>query len=178
MKQTIFEISTKVYYLKMTKKPAFGIILDSSINIEFSRMIPPISPDEYLFFYKTVGKLYNWVDRLLLSEEQLSQVINAHKTEIFTYAVNGEIAGFAEFVREDLYTEILYFGLLPDFIGKGYGKDFLKMVINKAWEDDYKWIQLNTCELDHPNALPMYKKYGFEVDKMVVENRKFLKDKE
>ena len=35
-----------------------------------------------------------------------------------------------------------------------------------------KWIQLNTGELDHPNALPTYLKSGFELDKVVIGNRK------
>lgn len=68
--------------------------------------------------------------------------------------------------------EILYFGLMPSFIGKGYGKYFLQWVIAKAWSYKPEWIQLNTCTLDHPHALGTYKKAGFtEVRKEIHQRR-------
>lgn len=106
-----------------------------------------------------------------MNRSKLYNIINSKKTEIFLYKIKENIAGFAEFVREKEYTEILYFGLFPKYIGKGLGKEFLKRVIEISWNREQKWTQLNTCELDHPNALSTYKKSGFEIDKIVIENR-------
>jgi len=66
----------------------------------------------------------------------------------------------------------LYFGLTKNFIGKGYGKILLSKTIEKAWSFNPDWIQLNTCDLDHPNALNTYKSLGFEEYKSVVETKK------
>jgi len=51
---------------------------------------------------------------------------------IYILKVNNEDAGFVEFILEKDFTEILYFGLFPAFIGKGLGKFFLQWAINKA----------------------------------------------
>jgi GNAT superfamily N-acetyltransferase len=82
--------------------------------------------------------------------------------------------GFIELVCEGEYVELLYFGLFPKFIGKGFGKYLLDWSIYQAWSYNPKWIQLNTCELDHPNALPTYRKLGFQDYKMAIEERRVL----
>lgn len=62
-------------------------------------------------------------------------------------------------------TEIVYFGLLPEFVGKGLGKALLEDAISKAWELADKRIWLHTCSLDHPSALPNYLQRGFSLFK-------------
>jgi len=88
--------------------------------------------------------------------------------------VNDEAAGFAEFAIEEKYVEIVYFGLLPAFIGKGLGKYALDWTINKAWSYNPQWIQLNTCELDHAHAISNYKRRGFEEVKTEIQQRKII----
>lgn len=170
----IVEVPTKVYYLKMLERPND---LDSSAmpNARLVRLDQPVAIKDYLFYYRAVGEQYNWLDRLYMDDLELKKTINLDKSEIFIYYVADQAVGFAEFVREERYTEILYFGLLPQYIGKGQGKGFLSHVINEAWNDASQWIQLNTCELDHPNALPTYKRLGFQLDKTTVESRKKIK---
>ncbi|WP_299683609.1 GNAT family N-acetyltransferase [uncultured Dokdonia sp.] len=169
----IIEVKTKVYYLKMLSRPS---IFDSSIeqDSKLFKLDKPVDINDYLFYYKTIGEKYNWFDRLSLDDSELYKTINSDKSEIYIYSIFDKIAGFAEFIRGSKYIEILYFGLLPDFLGKGLGKDFLSKVINRAWNDSPQWVQLNTCELDHPNALPTYKKLGFELDRIEIENRKTI----
>jgi GNAT superfamily N-acetyltransferase len=172
MEKEFQEKLAKVHYLKMTKKP--DLINDLFCNHDFSflKLTKPISTEEYLFYYENVGNAFHWIDRLLLDKSVLFDIINLPNTDIFVYSISGLPAGYAEFVRESNFTEILYFGLLPNFIGKGFGKHFLQTVINEAWSQNCDCIQLNTCELDHPNALPTYLKLGFDVDKTIFENRK------
>lgn len=165
------QIETEVFYLKMTQQPSnpFSLIP----NAYFLKMKKPMKTEEYLNCYTKVGEKYNWVDRLLISEEQLSDNINKPNTDIYILCLNQCKAGFAELVRYPDYTEILYFGLFPEFIGKGMGNQFLRMVIDAAWRNQPRWIQLNTCKLDHPNALNIYQKAGFGIYKTTLEKRNF-----
>ena len=171
-----FEFTTAtVTFLEMHQKPLekLELLVDST----FTLIPKPISAETYRTYYYKVGEKVNWLDRMVMPDEELYQKINADNTDIFIMYINDVPAGFAEFIKEVDFTEILYFGLFPDFVGKGFGNYFLKWVIEKAWSFQPKWIQLNTCSLDHPNALPIYKKAGFVPIRTETQQRKILTGK-
>ena len=162
-------IPTKVFYLKLeTKQNAPKLLIDSCYLQQITK---PVSVDRYREQYVKVGKQFNWLDRIVMPDDKLYSQINAENTFIFKFIINSIEAGYAEFVIENEYVELLYFGLFPEFIGKSYGKIFLTICIEKAWSYKPQWIQLNTCELDHSNALPIYKSMGFELYKTQIEQR-------
>lgn len=140
----------------------------------FEQLPKPISVNEYRKYYYGVGEKHFWLDRMIMPDEELFEKINATNVDIFLFYVDKEVAGYIEFVKEEKYVEILYFGLMPVFIGKGYGKYFLEWVIAKAWSYKPSWIQLNTCTLDHPHALRTYKKAGFTEIRTEVHQRRIL----
>lgn len=162
-----------VWYLEMHSQPAFEI--EQKPEVDFVLLHKPLTAAEYKYLYYSVGFAYNWLDRLAMPEDELLKKINAPRIEIYVMKVNNEDAGYAEFLFTGNFTEVVYFGLFPAFVGKGYGKFFLNWVINKAWSYKPNWVQLNTCSLDHENALPVYKSLGFEVVKTQTEIRKILK---
>lgn len=140
----------------------------------FELLAKPVSIEEYRKYYYGVGEKHFWLDRMVMPDEELFQKINALNVGIFLFYINNKVAGYIEFVKEERFMEILYFGLMPEFIGKGYGKYFLQWVIAKAWSYQPEWIQLNTCTLDHPNALGSYKKAGFKEVKTEIHQRRIL----
>lgn len=163
---------TNVYYLKMNHRP--NEKMPDNTGFSYTKIPKPINPSEYSKYYREVGLKLNWLDRLVMPTEELSDKINSSNVDIFLMKTENEDAdaGFLELVREERYVELLYFGLFPSFIGKGLGKYFLHWSIHKAWSYNPEWIQLNTCDLDHVNALPMYRKLGFIEYKTTIENRR------
>ena len=160
-----------VTFLEMHEPKAFPAPL---ANTHFELLPKPIPVNEYRKYYYGVGEKYYWLDRMVMSDAELLEQINAPNVDICIFKVNNHIAGYIEFAREEKYVEILYFGLLPGYIGKGLGKYFLQWVIAKAWSYHPDWIQLNTCTLDHPNALDTYKKAGFKEVKKEIQQRRVL----
>jgi GNAT superfamily N-acetyltransferase len=68
--------------------------------------------------------------------------------------VAGTPAGYCELERQpDAAVELVYFGLLPRFIGQGLGGTLLTAAITRAWEMGAQRVWLHTCTLDHPQAL-------------------------
>lgn len=161
-----------VTFLEMHERPANKP--EPIPGTEFRLWPKPIDVNEYRKIYYTVGEKHFWLDRIVMPDEELFKKINGDNIEIFLFYVNNEPAGYIEFIKEPRFTEILYFGIIPAFIGKGYGKYFLQWVISKAWSYGVEWIQLNTCTLDHPNALPNYKKAGFKEVRTEIHERKVL----
>jgi GNAT superfamily N-acetyltransferase len=76
---------------------------------------------------------------------------------------NVETAGYFELRKcEDGSIEIAYFGLMPQFIGRGLGKHLLTRAVEQAWAARANRVWLHTCTLDDPAALPNYLKRGFK----------------
>ncbi len=163
-------VDSKITFLKLQEKILYNVC--NKDKIKLVKIQKPISTDEYLKLYKEVGEHYNWLDRIFMNKQSLFEILNSDKTQIFSFYINDEFAGYCEIVLEAEYAEILYFGLAQKFIGKGYGKFLLSKTIEKAWSFNPQWIQLNTCDLDHPNALNTYKSMGFNEYKTITEKKK------
>ena len=77
-----------------------------------------------------------------------------------------EVAGFFELEMQDGGSvEIVYFGLLSRFVGRGLGGAMLTAAVQRAWDMGASRVWLHTSSLDHPHALPNYRARGFHVYK-------------
>ncbi|KZB54327.1 MULTISPECIES: GNAT family N-acetyltransferase [Thalassospira] len=121
----------------------------------------------YRYLYNTVGEPWLWWLRRLMGDEELAEILAKPETHVYVLYVAGVPAGFAELDLTDLeengVIDLHYMGLIPDFIGKGYGKYLLNWAIDTAWGLKPQRITVNTCSLDHPSALGAYQKAGFGV---------------
>ena len=130
-------------------------------------LIKKIEPDFQLnkFFYKQVGKKHRWIDRLSWTDEKWINFISNKNLETYVISEYNDLIGFFELLyNPDLNeTEISYFGLLEEYIGKGIGGYALSEAIKKSFEKDIKRVWLHTCTLDHPNALKNYIARGMRV---------------
>ena len=140
----------------------------NSIN-EKKYLVKKIKPDFQLnkFFYKQVGKKHRWIDRLSWSDGKWINYISNKNLETYIISESDELAGFFELLYnpELNETEISYFGLLEEYIGKGIGGYALSVAIKKSFEKNIRRVWLHTCTLDHPNALKNYIARGMTVFK-------------
>ena len=140
----------------------------NSIN-EKKYLVKKIKPDFQLnkFFYKQVGKKHRWIDRLSWSDVKWINYISNKNLETYIISESDELVGFFELLYnpELKETEISYFGLLEEYIGKGIGGYALSVAIKKSFEKNIKRVWLHTCTLDHPNALKNYIARGMTVFK-------------
>jgi GNAT superfamily N-acetyltransferase len=136
-------------------------------------------PDWYfIFLYKTVGSSYHWTDQLNKTKKQINNFINDENVKFYSLIKQGWPAGFyiLDF-REKFVCDLSYIGLVPDAVGKSLGSFLFKTAILSAWEKtNIKKLTVNTCSLDHKNALPLYQKLGFspvkfeELEKPALNN--------
>jgi GNAT superfamily N-acetyltransferase len=115
------------------------------------------------FLYREVGRNYHWRDRLTWSDEQIQHYLDDPGITLHVLYVQGAPAGYYELrMGEDLAVEIAYFGLLPEYLGRGLGKGLLSEAVTGAWRRGARRVWLHTCTLDDPAALPNYLKRGFK----------------
>ena len=121
------------------------------------------SPSFFRYLYVEVGRNYHWIDRLPWTDEEIVAHINQPEISLWLMTEDGANAGYFELRRcEDGSVEVAYFGLLPQFIGRGLGKHLLTCAVEQAWADGANRVWLHTCTLDDKAALPNYLKRGFQ----------------
>ncbi len=156
-------VDVSITFLEQTKWPALPEPVRPPYKVAILRADhPPIH--YYRYLYRLIGDPYNWVSRNRLSDEDLLNIIQHPRVYLYILYVGGVPAGMAELDAQHEKTfELKFFGLAPDFVGKQLGRFFLTHVINLAWSMAPDRLRLETCSLDHPSALPLYQKLGFEV---------------
>jgi GNAT superfamily N-acetyltransferase len=118
--------------------------------------------EQFRYLYREVGRAYNWTDRLAWSDATIRRHLDTPGVSVWLLSTEQKPAGYFELKRhDDGSIEIAYFGLLPDFIGRGWGKYLLTRAVIAAWSLGTHRVWLHTCTLDHPAALPNYLKRGF-----------------
>lgn len=116
----------------------------------------------YRYLYAEVGRSYRWVDRLGWTDDEIRAHLGDPAVSLWLLTVRGAPAGYFELkVGAERSIEIAYFGLLPEFIGRGYGKHLLTEAVERAWRAGASRVWLHTCSLDDPAALPNYRARGF-----------------
>jgi GNAT superfamily N-acetyltransferase len=150
-----------VTFLKMTARPSALPPRPPSGKVAILKaQNPPVH--FYRYLYNTIGEAYFWVDRRRVDDGALADILQNPQLELYVLYVDGCPAGMAEFDFKDSPSGLLaYFGLLPEFIGRGLGAFFLLHAIQNAWMRPITTLLVNTCTLDHPRALPLYQQMGF-----------------
>lgn len=120
-----------------------------------------------LFF--AVGAPWLWRDRLYRSDADEA----AHMADpgvvihILERAADGARLGFCEMDCRDPAAgfKVLYFGLIPEAIGGGWGRLLFAHALADAWKTGGargpSCIRLDTCTHDHPKAVAFYQGFGF-----------------
>jgi GNAT superfamily N-acetyltransferase len=163
-------VEVTVYYLEMLV-PSQGSVPAPRDGLTVLRVKSPTVP-YYRTLYNAVGKDFYWLGRRKMSDEALAAVLGDPQNELHVLHVDGTPAGFAELDRRHGdQIELVQFGLMPDFIGQGLGKWFLRWTIDRAWSYAPRRFWLHTCSLDHRAALPNYLKAGFVLFKQETIQR-------
>jgi GNAT superfamily N-acetyltransferase len=114
------------------------------------------------YLYTEVGREYGWIDRLPWSAGEIRAYLDDPAVSLWLMTVRGAPAGYFELRRDASGgVEIAYFGLLPEFTGRGLGGHLLTEAVEQAWATGAARVWLHTSSLDHPAALPNYLTRGF-----------------
>lgn len=157
------EIEVTTTYLEMRAPPARppAPLPRTGANIALLRAASP-TVGFYRYLYNAVGGPWRWYERNQLSDDELAAIVQDARVEIYVLYCDGAPAGYAELDRRKAgEVELAYFGLIPDYIGRGLGAYMLDWAVDTAWSYGPERVWVHTCTLDHPAALALYQKAGF-----------------
>jgi ribosomal protein S18 acetylase RimI-like enzyme len=141
----------------------------AGIDVEVKRAEVP-SPELNRYLLAAVGSDWHWNLRLDWTYQRWLDVIAQSAFETWVVYVSGTPAGYFELEAQDGgVVEILSFGLLPQFIGKGLGGYALTEAIRCGFATGAHTVWLHTRTLDHPHALANYLARGMTVFRTVTQ---------
>ena len=133
----------------------------------------PIGAAEYRKLYSLVGEQWFWRDRLLWTDDELDAHLATPGVHVWVLEVAGQTAGYFELQQQpNGAVEVMYFGLVPAFMGQRLGGWMLTRAVQEAFALGGTRVILNTCTLDAPQALPNYLARGFTI----VREERYLLD--
>ena len=154
-----------IYHLEMTDPANLRPSHRDHPDIKVQRAEVP-SPEFNRFLYSAVGGHWHWHERLSWSYDRWMQWLDRPEQETWVAYVRGTPAGYIDLERQpEGNVEIAYFGLLPQFIGRGIGGYLLHFGIQRGWDMGASRVWVHTCSLDHPSALRNYQARGLRLFK-------------
>lgn len=148
-------------FLELTDPTRFHPSWTSVADVHVNR-VSGCPPSFFRYLYETVGRPYGWVDRLAWTDDEIARHLADPAVSLWVMTVTNAPAGYFELREEGGRSiELAYFGLLPEFTGRGLGAHLLSVAVERAFELGAERVWLHTCTKDHPAALPNYLKRGF-----------------
>lgn len=132
---------------------------------------PAPRPDRYRALFRRVGERWLWFSRLTLDDPALVAIIHDPRVEVHAVTDRqGVEIGLLELdFREDAACHLAYVGFVPELAGRGHGGWLIAQALSLAWRKGIARVCVRTCTLDHPAALPLYRRAGFRPASRGVE---------
>ncbi|MCD0448732.1 GNAT family N-acetyltransferase [Actinocorallia sp. API 0066] len=131
------------------------------------------SPDVNRALYAAVGARVCWTDRFGWTHTDWAKWVDRPELATWLALAEGTVAGYFELeAQPDGDTEVHLVGLVPAFVGRGFGGYLVEQCVRRAWQRGRLWgdglgptrrVWLRTSTLDHPNAKANYLRRGFAV---------------
>jgi GNAT superfamily N-acetyltransferase len=160
-------IAAVVTYLEMREPPAAPPPAPAA-----GWSLAPLSGDldRYRTLFGRVGESWLWFSRLVMSDAGLRSILGDPRVKAFALHEDGCDLGLLELdFRQPGECELSFFGVVPEAIGRGFGRVLMAEALRRAWDAPIKRLWVHTCTLDHPRALGFYMRSGFRPYKRAVE---------
>jgi GNAT superfamily N-acetyltransferase len=130
--------------------------------------VAPSAPQLLCSTYVRVWEPLASGGRVHWSDTDWRRELSRAGVEAWLARVGHEVAGLAELEAESNGdVGLVVFGLVPEFVGKGFGAAFLTLVTRLAWEmpgaSPVRRVWVQTSSGDHPHAIKNYTARGFRV---------------
>jgi GNAT superfamily N-acetyltransferase len=157
-------VAVTITYLEMTGRPPYPRphLPTGPASALIAADRPPLW--YFLHLYGRVGADYEWTDQTAAPAGEVSAFLHDPAVTLYTFVRAGWPHGFFMLdARTPGVCDLAYLGLVPEAIGRGLGTFLLHTAVHMAWDrPGVASVTVNTNSLDHPRALPLYQKAGFE----------------
>jgi GNAT superfamily N-acetyltransferase len=159
------EVGAVVTFLEMRERPRPRPMPDSQLRLV---RWPNVQPEKYRTLFRRVGGRWLWYSRLAMDDATLRRELGEVHAVLDPRGI--EVGMIELYFGKPGECLIRFLGLVPELAGKGHGRWLLAQTLALAWRKGVETVQVNTCSLDHPAALPAYLKAGFKAYQRAFES--------
>ncbi len=158
-------VGAVVTYLEMHERPAPTPAPPSPLRLE---RWAAVDPARYRTLFRKVGGPWLWFSRLAMDDPALMAALAEVHAVVDS---DGREVGLLELdFRTPDSCLIRFLGLVPELAGRGHGRWLFAETLRLAWRPEVKRVDVHTCTLDHPAALPAYLRAGFRAKRRAFES--------
>lgn len=163
------KIAAIVTLLELRERPA-PLAEPADAGLSMRRVERP-QTGWYRDLFRRIGQDFLWFSRLRLTESALRAILDDPAVEVYALERDGAAIGMIEldFRAAPEEVELSFLGLVPGTTGNGAGRFLMNRANEIVWARAPKRFFVHTCSLDHPAAIPFYRKAGFTAYAMSVE---------
>ncbi|NGM36861.1 GNAT family N-acetyltransferase [Methylobacterium sp. DB0501] len=165
-------VATVVTYLEMREPPAGPLSGSPALPTGEPLPLDVIGPDvaRYRALYRAVGESWLWFGRARMTDDALLAILRDPDVEALALTEDGRDIGLIELDwRRPGEAELVYFGLVPDSVGRGRGRRLMDEALRRAFARPIGRLWVHTCTLDHPGAVAFYRRSGFRPYARAIE---------
>jgi GNAT superfamily N-acetyltransferase len=159
------ELGAVVTYLAMTEPPRPRPLPTAPFRLERWH---DVEPAKYRLLFERIGGPWLWYSRLAMSDRQLAEAVA--ELHVVVDPARIEVGMIELDFRDPEKCLIRFLGLIPELAGQGHGRWLLAQTLALAWRKGIKRVEVHTCTLDHPAALPAYLRAGFKAYRRAFES--------
>lgn len=121
----------------------------------------------YRALFERVGARWLWYTRLDMDDAELTRALGEVHAVV---DVGGDDVGLLELEFPAAACRIRFLALVPELAGRGHGRWLIAAALQLAWRGGVERVELYTCTLDHPAAMPAYLRAGFTASARSLES--------
>ena len=155
-------VAVTTWYLELTDPAQLAPTPPPLPGLELRCAEEPV-PEVARALHAGVGADWWWIARVHWDWARWHAHLSRPELEVWLPWLGGTPVGYAELAAHGDDVELVSFGLLPAFTGRGIGPRFLDGVLRRAWgmtASPPRRVWLHTCSLDSPAALRTYEARG------------------
>jgi ribosomal protein S18 acetylase RimI-like enzyme len=154
------KLANAVTWLEIDDPRPAGLPAPAGMTI---RKLGPTDAALFHRLFRDIGRKWLWSGLIRKSEAEIASRLSSHDVLSFVAEAGGEAVGMLDLELTDEGAEIVYFGFVPAFLGRGAGGWLMDEAKRIAATADVRRLWLHTCNFDHPKALAFYRRQGFRV---------------
>lgn len=121
-------------------------------NLVDNEILTEITKKSKAYWGYSEEQILKWNNNLTISKEYIN------KNQVFKLLNDNKIIGYYSYIIEEKKIKLDNLFILPEHIGKGFGKFLINDFLKRMREEKFKRIILNS----EPNAEKFYLKVGFK----------------